>query len=559
MTSNSPKPQTLAYVASTAALLCFLISLVTYSASGHFDHEVLGVIAALSTIALGALALLAQKIKSYAAQSRLDEEAVAELKEQLLGLSANISEMQKRDKAIIEKAVDVICVIDVDAQFLSVSPSAERAWGYSIDFLIGRKLTDLVVSEDATKTLELVLGAQQSITKISFENRLKHKNGDWLDFEWTAHWSATDNGLFCIAHDITERKKTEALLQESERQLRTTIEAMPVGVVSATQFGMIEFANTSMQTFTGVRLDQLLGTQVADFISSAQRESYLHYFTECKIAGAHLQPIESEIKTSTGAMMPVEVSVTTFTVQSINKCLITFADITQRKEVERLRREFVAMVNHDLRTPLTSITGLMKRVEDGTYGDLAPAGKELCSLASLELERLMRLVNELLDLDKLESGNLQVQTDEVAALDIIEASVSSIKAYAEIRKIKLTYPETELPCRADRTRIIQVMVNLLSNAIKFSPDESEIVIAVLETDGGVKFSIQDQGRGIPADKIATLFRRFQQVNPDDAVERAGSGLGLSICKALVEAHGGTIGCESLAPRGTVFWFCLPNQ
>ncbi len=518
-----------------------------------------GVLTVLGIVLLTACVLLLRKVKQLESQRKLEKEELRELSDKLSGLSANFSEMQKRDKAIIEKAVDVICVIDVDAQFISVSPSAERAWGYAVDYLIGKRLTDLVVSEDATKTLEVVLGAQQSITKISFENRLKHKNGDWLDLEWTAHWSATDNGLFCIAHDITERKKTEARLQESERQLRTTIEAMPVGVVCATHSGMIEFANSAMQRFTGLSFDKLLGSQVSDLMSSSQRENYIRYFTACKSDGAQVEPIDLEIKTVSGTRLPVEVSVTTFTVQSINKCLITFADMTQRKEVERLRREFVAMINHDLRTPLTSISGLMKRVEGGAYGELAPAGKELCSLATVELERLMRLVNELLDFEKLESGNLQIQTDEVAALDIIEASISSIRAYADIRKIKLHYPETELPCRADRARIIQVMVNLLSNAIKFSPDESQIEIDVRETGDGVRFSIEDQGRGIPVDKMESIFQRFQQVNPQDAVERAGSGLGLSICKALVEAHGGSIGCESLAPKGTVFWFCLPNK
>lgn len=278
--------------------------------------------------------------------------------------------------------------------------------------------------------------------------------------------------------------------------------------------------------------------------------------------------MESMLERSDGKQLAIEVIVVRFTVQSVSKLLIIFADVTQRKEMERLRNEFVSMVNHDLRAPLTSFSGLFTRVESGAYGQLNPQGKEVFHLAHLELDRLMRLVGDLLDLDKLDSGKLVIEPDTVAVLDIIEASVSSVKAYADIRGIKIVYDEMESACYADRRRIIQVMVNLLSNAIKFSPDNSQIEVHVEgmsehpsanEDDAQpVRISISDQGRGIPPEKIGQLFERFQQVKPEDPLERAGSGLGLSICKAIIEAHHGSIACDNRSSqRGATFWFTLP--
>lgn len=487
---------------------------------------------------------------------------------QLGSLAGTIRELRKRERSIIENAVDVICVLDVHGNFLSASPSAQRVWGYKPDELLGKSIKEFLVSEDADQTLATVLGAQQSIGQLNFQNKFKHKKEQLVEMEWTAHWSATDNGLFCIAHDITERKIAEAKLTESEARLRTMLEAMPVGVITCSQGAIVEFANLSMQEFTGIEIRSLLGTSAFDLVMKKDTDAFRQYLLNTK--SSVQKPMESMLERSDGKQLAIEVIVVRFTVQSVSKLLIIFADVTQRKEMERLRNEFVSMVNHDLRAPLTSFSGLFTRVESGAYGELNPQGKEVFHLAHLELDRLMRLVGDLLDLDKLDSGKLVIEPDTVAVLDIIEASVSSVKAYADIRGITIVYDEMEFACYADRRRIIQVMVNLLSNAIKFSPDNSQIEVQVEsmsehpsanEDDAQpVRISISDQGRGIPPEKIEQLFERFQQVKPEDPLERAGSGLGLSICKAIIEAHHGNIACNNRSSqRGASFWFTLPGE
>lgn len=487
---------------------------------------------------------------------------------QLGSLAGTIRELRKRERSIIENAVDVICVLDVHGNFLSTSPSAKRVWGYSPDELVGKSIKEYLVSEDADQTLATVLGAQQSIGQLNFENKFKHKKEQIVEMEWTAHWSATDNGLFCIAHDITERKLAEAKLTESEARLRTMLEAMPVGVITCSQGATIEFANLSMQEFTGIEVNSLLGTSTFDLVVKKDKDELRQYLLNTK--SSIQKPMESMLDRSDGKQLAVEISVVRFSVQATSKLLIIFADVTQRKEMERLRNEFVSMVNHDLRAPLTSFSGLFTRVESGAYGELSPQGKEVFHLAHLELDRLMRLVGDLLDLDKLDSGKLVIEPDTVAVLDIIEASLSSIKAYADVREIKILYDEVDSACYADRRRIIQVMVNLLSNAIKFSPDKSQIEVQIEslneqatanEDDAQpVRISISDHGRGIPPEKIGQLFERFQQVKPEDPLERAGSGLGLSICKAIIEAHHGSIGCTNRSDSaGATFWFTLPAK
>jgi PAS domain S-box-containing protein len=595
LTESTEKAIQLLYKVIIAALvLCFLATGLTFYQFGlALSSLLLVVLDILLVFALQAvrtsleeLALLktevadsfkmmdkiaSQELSSDRASSQwlTDSSSSSSIVQRLGSLAGTIRELRKRERSIIDNAVDVICVLDVHGNFLSVSPSAQRVWGYGPDKLLGKNIKDFLVSEDADQTLATVLGAQQSIGQLNFENKFQHRKGQMVELEWSAHWSATDNGLFCIAHDITERKLAESRLMESEARLRTILEAMPVGVVTCSQGAIVEFANLSMQEFAGIDDKLLLATSALDLVIPKDKETFRQYLLGSK-SNAAQKPMESKIERTDGKQLAIEIFVVRFVVQSVNKLLIIFADVTQRKEVERLRNEFVSMVNHDLRAPLTSFSGLFTRVESGAYGELSREGKDVFHLARLELDRLMRLVGDLLDLDKLDSGKLVLEPDTVAVLDIIEASVSSVKAYADVRNISISYEEVETACYADRRRIIQVMVNLLSNAIKFSPDNSDIEIQVEELADSsatyeeaaspVKISISDQGRGIPPEKLGLLFERFQQVKPEDALERAGSGLGLSICKAIIEAHNGTITCNNKpSGNGSTFSFTLPAK
>jgi signal transduction histidine kinase len=229
-------------------------------------------------------------------------------------------------------------------------------------------------------------------------------------------------------------------------------------------------------------------------------------------------------------------------------------------ELETFKRELVSIVSHELRTPLLSISSALELFSTGMMGELTEKGKNRLSYAQGEADRLIRLINDLLDIEKMEAGKFVLDFTEVSIVEMVESSVSAAAQLAEAKQVTI---ETEIADTngtifADRDRLCQVFINLLSNAIKYSPEKAKIIVSAEKiNDAQIKFSIIDQGRGIPEELRQKIFDRFVQVEKSDATERGGTGLGLAICKAIVEQHGGEIGVDSQIGAGSTFWFMMP--
>jgi signal transduction histidine kinase len=209
-----------------------------------------------------------------------------------------------------------------------------------------------------------------------------------------------------------------------------------------------------------------------------------------------------------------------------------------------------------LRTPLTSIRGSMGLLEAGVAGKLSEMATELVTIAKHEVDRLVRLVNNILDLKKIEAGKLQLHTAVVAPTSIVKTTLTalgSLAAETNVALIEVITTERTVLC--DQDRIIQVLTNLVANAIKFSPEGKAIDIKVSEEKPHVRFAVVDRGPGIAADHLPLLFAKYQQI---ESAQRKGTGLGLAISKALVEQHGGKIGVESRIGEGSTFWFEIPG-
>jgi signal transduction histidine kinase len=226
-------------------------------------------------------------------------------------------------------------------------------------------------------------------------------------------------------------------------------------------------------------------------------------------------------------------------------------------EAKRVKQEFVAMISHDLRTPLNSVMWVLESIESGFYGNLSETGQERVTAAHRSLDRLVKLVNELLDIEKIESGNLDLHTEIACVQSLFEQTRESVLDFAEKQGVEVTFQPNDLEVNCDSSRIVQVLVNLASNAIKFSESGSKVTLSASEGTAGVTFSVADSGRGIPPHMIDKVFERFRQVDPANPKERKGTGLGLPICKAIVEAHGGKLTLESELGKGSVFSFFLP--
>ncbi len=235
----------------------------------------------------------------------------------------------------------------------------------------------------------------------------------------------------------------------------------------------------------------------------------------------------------------------------------TNADISADKEIERLKNEFISTVSHELRTPLTAIIGslsLIKEMGTGIDGDTAT----FLDMAYQNSERLAALINDVLDLEKIESGQMTLELQPLQLRAVLERAVRINQPYADIHHARLRLlPGPEFTVAADPDRLMQVLTNLLSNAAKFSPDGSEVEVSAEQRGAVVRVAVRDHGAGIPENFRNVIFQRFERADNSDSRKKGGTGLGLSICKALVERMNGVIGFESEAGKGSTFYFDLP--
>ena len=238
------------------------------------------------------------------------------------------------------------------------------------------------------------------------------------------------------------------------------------------------------------------------------------------------------------------------------------ADLEQAAEnqraIEQVKREFVSIVSHDLRTPLTSLRAILSALPEEIDGHFTQSGATLINTAQQESIRLISLTNDLLDIARMESGKFELDLQDTELSDVLSRSVLSVKPLAEKKKISIEVGATDLLLSADFDRLMQVVVNLLSNAIKFSEANSVVRISTSQKGNFAEISVSDQGCGIPEQFRAKIFDRFEQVKSRESNEhRSGSGLGLAICKLIVDAHGGIIDVESQSGKGSRFFFLIP--
>ena len=228
--------------------------------------------------------------------------------------------------------------------------------------------------------------------------------------------------------------------------------------------------------------------------------------------------------------------------------------VERLKEVERLKNGFLSTASHELRTPLTSIRGSLGLLASGVVGALSEEAVEVVAIAERNAVRLMALINDILDLERLETGTITLRFAQVSVESILRRAMESLPTVVHQHGVTVKVPEASATIWADADRIAQVVVNLLSNAVKFSPPDGVVTIGVGLRDSWVEFRVTDQGRGVPVAYHRAIFERFRQVETSDAREKGGTGLGLAICKSIVEQHGGTIGVESEDASGSTFWF-----
>jgi PAS domain S-box-containing protein len=236
---------------------------------------------------------------------------------------------------------------------------------------------------------------------------------------------------------------------------------------------------------------------------------------------------------------------------------VTFRDVTEQKAVERLKDEFVSTVSHELRTPLTSIRGALGLLSSGVLGPVAEKGQRMLQIAVSNTDRLVRLINDILDLERIESEKVDLILASVDANGVMVQASEGLQAMADESGVRLVVVPSTGTIRGDSDRIIQTLTNLLGNAIKFSARDTTVTLSGTTGTADFAFCVADQGRGVPVDKLETIFDRFSQVDASDSRSKGGSGLGLAICQSIIKAHGGRIWAERNDPAGSKFQFTIP--
>ena len=238
--------------------------------------------------------------------------------------------------------------------------------------------------------------------------------------------------------------------------------------------------------------------------------------------------------------------------------------LAQRSDMDVVKDEFISTVSHELRTPLTSIRGALGLLSAGLLGNVDGKAQNLLRIASSNTERLIRLINDILDLERMESGRAPLKLRRCSILDMARAAVAPMTPMADGARLPLDLtcpaPRASLYVEADPDRILQVLTNLLSNAIKFSPEDSKVSVQIDSDTNSVALKVVDRGRGIPADKLDAVFDRFQQVESGDASKKGGTGLGLAICRSIIQQHGGAIWAQpNQSGPGTTLWMQLSRS
>lgn len=336
-------------------------------------------------------------------------------------------------------------------------------------------------------------------------------------------------------------------LNEARDKETTILRNMPVGLIACSENGLIESVNPRLEEMLLIPADFIVGKSIADFVKNVD-------FTFDAVANSEL-PKVWRIGTSI-KQIPAELSISRIRQKGDTKFLLGVVDVTAREQIEQLKQEFISVVSHDLRTPLTSIQIGAELVSKELYGKLSDRAHRAINNISVDCDRLLRLTRDLLDIAKLESGNISLDCGPSDLNAIFEKALNAVEPTATQKGIQLDCKCGQIPVVCDEDRMVQVLINLLSNAIKFSDKGKTVSLVATEDGEGLRIEVRDQGRGIDADRQNEIFERFKQARPEDGSQ--GTGLGLAICKMLIEAHSGKIGVESEVGVGSTFWITIPK-
>ncbi len=477
-------------------------------------------------------------------------------------------ESERRYRLLAENITDVIWTTDMQTNITYMSPSATRLVGFSIEELGQMTVADLLTPDSFERGMKALAEQQANVNQQqdappdhwTLEVQLRRKDGSavWVEEKvaFLRDEKGTPIGLVGATRDISQRKLMEDSLRLSEDKYRTLVEASPDGVLSIDSRGIITDCNTGLCRMLGYEKKQLCGREARLLGTKKDLDAEPYYHAH--LARGEFMEVETEIMRHDGQTLPIWAKLVRLAEPSTAdiQTIIYFRDIADRRKIDEMKDEFVGLVSHELRSPLTVIIGaLHTAISEGPRLSQKET-RQLLEDAAVEAEQLSHLVGNLLELSRAQSNRLLLHVEPINMAKAVHKVIGSVQRQSSKHKFIVDLPRKLPPVSADQLRLERILYNLLENSVKYSPEGSEITVSAKRDAGHLVVSVSDQGPGISKEDQAKLFKPFQQLGNPMLDHTKGAGLGLLVCRRLVEAHGGRIWVESEPGHGASFHFTL---
>lgn len=494
----------------------------------------------------------------------------------LVGINRDITESKRASDSLrqiaeqnqllaqaVEAASDGVVIVDAtqpDNPVIYANPAFTRITGYPVEEVIGRNCRFLQGPETDPGELEKLRRAirEKRSVAVTLLNYRKDGRPFWNELAISPVFSPEGEltHFVGIQTDNSERRRMA-------RTLQAVLDTVGEGIISADGSGQIVMVNPEIERIFGYKADELLGQPLTLLMPENYRDAHragMVRFLDTGVPHVLGKRLELEGVRKDGQIFPLELYISQTQFADNQLFTASMRDITQRKEYDRMRDDFVSTVTHELRTPLASVMGWTETLLSQKPGPLTDLQKRFLGIVYDSSQRLNRLIEEILTVSRIQRGTLQLHKQEFSPRESVAGVREMLRALAAPKNIEVEYRE-EWPAdqrlMGDANRIEQVLTNLIGNAIKFSPEGASVTVESLEEAGQWRVAVQDRGIGIPAGEIPHLFERFYRASNAGKAQIQGTGLGLYVCKAIVEGHGGEIGLESVVGEGTTVWFTLP--
>jgi PAS domain S-box-containing protein len=474
--------------------------------------------------------------------------------------------IQAKYGSIIASSDDAIMSKNLDGIITSWNPAAERLFGYTEQEAIGQPMLMLIPKERADEEASILARIRSGQRIHHFETIRIRKDGSKVNVSVSISPLLNETGDVMgaskIVCDITERKRAAQAQYDNEARLAAILDNVLDGIITINEQGIVESFNKAAEKIFGCSAAEVTGQNIKMLMPEpyhSEHDSYLHNHVSTgvkKIIGIGRQVVG---RRRDGTTFPMDLAVSAMQLGGKRMFTGIVRDITERVKTERMKSEFISTVSHELRTPLTSIRGSLGLLAGGLAGELPAQVKSLIDIAHKNSERLIRLVNDILDMEKIEAGKMEFALAPTRLIPLLHQAIEGNRAYAEqfgvVYELSDALPDVDVNLDADRWQ--QVLSNLLSNAAKFSPAGDRVILSATGDGERVRITVSDHGSGIPAQFQSHIFEKFSQADSSDTRKKGGTGLGLSITKAIVEQMGGRIGFESQPDVLTTFWVEFP--